>query len=165
VLGCGLLLNNPHLGRWNKRLAKIRADDYGQTLKEFKDMVAELTFAVKSFFFLLLGYWTDLATMHTRHAWVIGAAVIVVVYVSRFAILHLLRQPHARALTWIAPRGLITVLLFLAARDAGELEDFPLGAVMLVVLATSAATALGRRYAEPVMSKSPPPAALSEPPD
>ncbi len=71
-----------------------------------------------------------------------------VVYVSRFAILRLLRQPDARILTWIAPRGLITVLLFIAAADAGKLSGFPFGAVMLVVLATSAATALSQRAAK-----------------
>ena len=149
VLGCGLLLNNPHLGHWSPRFAALRSDDYDQTLKEFKGMVAELTFAAKSFFFLLLGYWTDLSTMREVHAWAIAIAVFVVVYASRFAILSVLRQRHARALTWIAPRGLITVLLFLAARDAGRIEDFPLGAVMLTVLATSAATALARRQAGP----------------
>ena len=87
--------------------------------------------------------------MRTMHAWAIAVAVFGVVYVSRFAILRLLRQPYARALTWIAPRGLITVLLFLAARDAGKASDFPLGAVMLVVLATSAATALAHRALRP----------------
>jgi len=46
---------------------------------------------------------------------------------------------------WIAPRGLIPVLLFLSARDTGELDAFPFGAVMLVVLATSALTALAHR--------------------
>ena len=149
VLGCGLLLNNPHLARWSPRFAILRSEDYDQTLKEFKGMVAELTFAAKSFFFLLLGFWTDLSTMRTMHAWMIAAVVFVVVYVSRYAILCLLRQPYARALTWIAPRGLITVLLFLAARDAGKVADFPLGAVMLTVLVTSAATALAQRQAKP----------------
>jgi hypothetical protein len=41
-------------------------------------------------------------------------------------------------LVWIAPRGLITVLLFLAATEAVDLSRFPFGAVMIVVLATSA---------------------------
>ena len=148
VLGCGLLLNNPHLGNWSRRLAALRGDHYDQTLREFKSLVAELTFAAKSFFFLLLGYWTDLSTMHATHAWAIAAAVFGVVYLSRFAILRLLRQPDARILTWIAPRGLITVLLFIAAADAGKLTGFPFGAVMLVVLATSAATALSQRAAK-----------------
>jgi hypothetical protein len=145
VLGIGLLLNNPHLGRWSRRLAAVQGPDYDQTLREFKGLVAELTFAVKSFFFLLLGYWTDLGEMGALHAWALAAVVFAIVFVSRYAILRLLRQPYASALTWIAPRGLITVLLFLAARENGAAADFPLGAVMLVVLATSAATALARR--------------------
>jgi hypothetical protein len=145
VLGIGLLLNNPHLGRWSRRLAAVQGPDYDQTLREFKGLVAELTFAVKSFFFLLLGYWTDLGEMGALHAWTLAAVVFAIVYVSRYAILRLLRQPYASALTWIAPRGLITVLLFLAAREHGVAGGFPLGAVMLVVLATSAITALARR--------------------
>jgi potassium/hydrogen antiporter len=145
VLGIGLLLNNPQLGRWSRRLSSIQGADYDQTLREFKGLVAELTFAAKSFFFLLLGYWTDLGTMRAMHAWVIAAAVFAIIYVLRYGILRLLRQPYANALVWIAPRGLITVLLFLSARDHGLDAGFPLGAVMLVVLATSAATALARR--------------------
>ena len=70
-----------------------------------------------------------------------------VVYVSRYAILRLLRQRDKRILTWIAPRGLITVLLFLAVLETGKIPGFPLGAVMPVVLATSAATALAHRGA------------------
>ena len=64
--------------------------------KEFKGLVAELTFATKSFFFLLLGYWTDLGTMRSWTAWAIAVAVFGVVYVSRYAILRLLRQRDAR---------------------------------------------------------------------
>jgi hypothetical protein len=37
------------------------------------------------------------------------------------------------------------VLLFLLAKEAGALEKFPFGAVMLVVLATAALTALAQR--------------------
>jgi hypothetical protein len=37
------------------------------------------------------------------------------------------------------------VLLFLSARETGKLDAFPFGAVMLVVLVTSALTALAHR--------------------
>ena len=147
VLGCGLLLNNPHLGNWSRQLAAVRGEGYDQTLKEFKGLVAELTFAAKSFFFLVLGYLTDLNTMRSWRAWAIAVAVFGVVFVSRYAILRLLRQRDKRILTWIAPRGLITVLLFLAVLETGKIPGFPLGAAMLVVLATSAATALAHRGA------------------
>ena len=69
------------------------------------------------------------------------------IYLTRRLLLGALRQPEARRLLWLAPRGLITVLLFLAGLDAGQLEEFPFGAVMLVVLATAALTSLAHREA------------------
>ena len=150
VLVCGLLLNNPHLLEWNERLRKMHGKGYDATLKEFKSIVVELTFATKSFFFLMLGYWTDLSYMADWRAWALAFAMIITIYLSRAAILTVLRQPNWRALTWLAPRGLITVLLFLTAMETGELGAFPFGTVMLVVLATAIATAIAhRRPTEP----------------
>lgn len=45
----------------------------------------------------------------------------------------------------IAPRGLITVLLFLAANEGGALAAFPIGVLMLTVLATSSLVALAHQ--------------------
>jgi NhaP-type Na+/H+ or K+/H+ antiporter len=147
VLGCGLLINNPRLITWNAKLRSLHSANYDQTLHEFKGLVAELTFATKSFFFLLLGYWTDLSQMASLTAWLVAAAGIAVIYASRWLILAVLRQDAAQRLLWIAPRGLITVLLFLTASEGGELAGFPFGSVMLIVLATAALTALAHRQA------------------
>ena len=68
VLVCGLLINNPHLLTWHAKLRALHTDGYAQTLHEFKGLVAELTFASKSFFFLLLGYWTDVQQMMSVEA-------------------------------------------------------------------------------------------------
>ena len=146
VLVCGLLLNNPHLIRWHAWLRSLHSDDYAQTLKEFKGLVAELTFATKSFFFLMLGYWTDVRLMAGASAWMTAIAVISIVYASRCVVLWSLRREVAE-LIWIAPRGLITVLLFLSAGHTGTVDAFPFGAVMLIVLATSTATAFAHRHA------------------
>jgi hypothetical protein len=145
VLVCGLLLNNPHMLEWNKKLREMHDVDYDQTLKEFKGVVAELTFATKSFFFLMLGYWTDLSFMTDKRAWLIAIAMIAVIYLTRLAILGILRLPGLKQLLWLAPRGLITVLLFLAAAEEAGTHGFLIGTVMLVVLITSASTALAHR--------------------
>jgi hypothetical protein len=145
VLVCGLLLNNPHLLERTRYLKRLHTPGYDQTLAEFKGLVAELTFAVKSFFFVLLGYWTETSHMADPAAWALAGAVVAGVYLSRYAVLALLRQPDARRLTWIAPRGLITVLLFITATSTGSLDAFPFGTVMLVVLATATLTALAHR--------------------
>lgn len=150
VLGCGLLLNNPHLLEWNARLKALHTPGYDKTLSEFKGIVAELTFATKSIFFLMLGYWTNLEHMTDWRAWAIAAAIVAGIYASRLVILKLLWIPDARRLVWLAPRGLITVLLFLVASEREALGGFPFGAVMLVVLATATATAFAHRGAAAV---------------
>ena len=74
-----------------------------------------------------------------------------------------MRQADAARLVWIAPRGLITVLLFLTAVETGSLDRFPFGAVMLVVLATSALTALAQRDLGSAAPQTPPPSASPVP--
>jgi NhaP-type Na+/H+ or K+/H+ antiporter len=145
VLVCGLLLNNTQLLDKAGGLGAICKPGYEDTLSEFKGLVAELTFAVKSFFFLMLGYWTDVQHMADWRAWAVMVAAVGAIYPARLAILSALRQSHAQRLLWIAPRGLITVLLFLTAADSGQLDGFPFGAVMLLVLLTATATALAHR--------------------
>jgi cell volume regulation protein A len=145
VLAGGLLLNNPQLLDRLPRVRRLHAPEYEQTLREFKGIVAELTFAAKSFFFLLLGFWTDLSHMASPSAWLVAGAIVAVIYASRLGLLAALRQPAADRLVWIAPRGLITVLLYLAAAEAVGLAAFPFGAVMLVVLTTSLLVAQARR--------------------
>jgi Kef-type K+ transport system membrane component KefB len=137
VLAGGLMLNNPHLLDRVPRLRRLHTPTYEETLREFKGLVAELTFATKSLFFVLLGYWTDLAHMADPRAWLIAGVMIAVIYATRFGSLIVLRQPLVERLVWIAPRGLITVLLYLTAAEAVDLKASPFGAVMLVVLATS----------------------------
>lgn len=147
VLVCGLVINNPRLVTWHATFRGLKSERYEQTLAEFKGLVAELTFATKSFFFLLLGYWTDITEMRSITAWLVTIAGIAAILASRWLILKLLRRPAKVQIVWIAPRGLITVLLFLSARETGKLDAFPIGSVMLVVLVTSALTALAHRSA------------------
>jgi Kef-type K+ transport system membrane component KefB len=145
VLAGGLMLNNPHLLDRLPRLRRLHTPAYDETLREFKGLVAELTFASKSLFFVLLGYWTDLAHMSDPRAWLVAGVVIAVIYATRFGLLAALRQPAVERLVWIAPRGLITVLLYLTAAEAVDLKAAPFGAVMLVVLTTSLLVLHARR--------------------
>lgn len=64
--------------------------------------------------------------------------------VRRLSLAALGRSSMVASLTWLAPRGLITVLLFLNAREVLSLPAYAQGTVMLVVLASAALMALGR---------------------
>lgn len=144
VLFFGLLLNNVGVlarlpGNWGET-----DEHYGATLSEFKVLVQELTFAVRGFFFILLGYWTNLSDLALPEAWLGGALILIVVYGGRHLLLRMFRVESWRSLQWMAPRGLITVLLFLEARQALDLPPYVYGVVVIVVLGSTALVTFAR---------------------
>jgi hypothetical protein len=155
VLFLGLLLNNP---RFITRLPGLRGAmdaSYDATLSEFKVLVQELTFAVRGFFFILLGYWTNLSDLASIQAWAGAMLVLGVVYGARWLLLRFSGQAAVSSLQWLAPRGLITVLLFLEARQALNLPGYINGVVVIVVLASTALVTVARmRAATPATSAS-----------
>lgn len=55
------------------------------------------------------------------------------------------RHEMASALTWIAPRELITVLLFSLAKEALPLPNYLAGTVVIVILISAAAVSIAAR--------------------
>lgn len=106
-------------------------------------LVLELTFAVRGFFFILLGYWTDLSDLFSIQALLAAVLVLALIYGGRRLLLAAIAHALG-SLTWIAPRGLITVLLFISAREAIPLPKYLGGAVMMVVLVSAALISVGR---------------------
>jgi cell volume regulation protein A len=144
VLFFGLMLNNPTLITRFRPFHNWPDDSYASTLNEFKLLAKELTFAVRGFFFILLGYWTDLSDLTSGKALLAAVLVLIVIYFTRSAMLRLARIEFAAPLTWLAPRGLITVLLFLTAKESVQLPVYLDGTVMLVVLFSATLITAGR---------------------
>lgn len=77
VLMFGLVLNNSGLlGRWGWIRSIVAAPCYSTTVREFKGLTAELTFAVRGFFFILLGYWTNLSGFAHVEAWLVASLAL-----------------------------------------------------------------------------------------
>ncbi len=158
VLLFGLMLNNREVLARVPGLAGVAERIAPQTIAEFKVLVQELTFAVRGFFFFLLGYSTHLSDFGSVRAWAAAALILAVIYGGRFLMLRPLGRTLATAITWIAPRGLITVVLYLDARGVLAVPTYLDGTVLLVVFLSAAALALSRGPSEP-----PRPAAAAEP--
>lgn len=145
VLMFGLILNNPvmlaRLG-WFRNMVSSAA--YADTVKEFKSLTAELTFAVRGVFFVLLGYWTDLGSVGYWGAWLAAGGLLSGIYWPRYWTLKLLRVSSSPTLTWLAPRGLISVLLYFTAKEAIHPPEFLDGALMLVVMLSAMAMGVAR---------------------
>lgn len=145
VLMFGLVLNNPSmLSRFQVMRPIFATESYVATISEFKSLTAELTFAVRAFFFMLLGYWTDLDSLLTVQAWVGTGLVLVLVFGVRAVLVRVLKVEYAAALLWVAPRGLITVLLYLNAKEVVSVPSYVDGVVMLLVLLSAVLVGVGR---------------------
>jgi NhaP-type Na+/H+ or K+/H+ antiporter len=146
VLILGLMLNNPHLFLRLKWLAPLHSKDYWAELDKLKHLTAEATFFVRTFFFLLLGYSTDVGTLVDGRTWLVAGVIVAAVFLLRLPVVGLLSLGRGvRPLLWAAPRGLITVLLFYSLPAGMVPEAFPPGALILVVLLSCVIMAIGFR--------------------
>ncbi|MHB0996282.1 MAG: cation:proton antiporter [Elusimicrobiales bacterium] len=114
VLVFGLFLNNITLFIRGTLRLYFSLEKIGDEVRQFKSVIAETTFVIKTFFFVLLGYAADIPKLLDMEALAVVMPVMIAVYASRAVPLRLLLPPGpAAALTYMAPRGLITILLFL----------------------------------------------------
>jgi NhaP-type Na+/H+ or K+/H+ antiporter len=144
VLILGLMLNNPHLFLRFRWLGWLHSKDYWSELNKLKHLTAEATFFVRTFFFLLLGYSTDINTLTDLRTWGVALAIVALIFLLRVPVVQLFSGHRgSRPLLWAAPRGLITVLLFYSLPAGTVPQAFPPGALILVVLLSCIIMAIG----------------------
>ncbi|PKM97853.1 MAG: sodium:proton exchanger [Elusimicrobia bacterium HGW-Elusimicrobia-3] len=138
VLVFGLFLNNITLFiRGNMRLY-FSLDKIGTEVRLFKSVISETTFVIKTFFFVLLGYTADIPRLLDRSALAVVLPVLLLIYASRVLSLRLLwPAPTAAALTYVAPRGLITILLFMGIPDELRIRLLPDSVLLWTILLTA----------------------------
>lgn len=144
VLILGLILNNAHVLRRFELLDRLHSNHYNAELDKLKHLTAEATFLVRTFFFLLLGYVTDVKTFLDPVAWGYAAAIVALILVLRWLVLKACNSDSGK-LIWMAPRGLITVTLFFSTPAGIMPADFPPGTLILVVLLSCLVMAAGMR--------------------
>ncbi len=134
VFVVGLILNNLSELKDLPGLRTLQSQNLESDVASFKHLTSEFTFIVRTFFFVLLGYSTTLSDLMHPLAWAIAGGVLVVAFASRALLLHFSSSSGIQPLIWFAPRGLITVLLYLNIPQHLRVVDFPDGALMLTVL-------------------------------
>lgn len=137
ILIFGLVLNNHHLffrgflARW------IKQDRLPEITEDFKTITAETAFVVRTFFFVLFGFTVKVASLIDTYVAIMSAILLLTIYLLRGATIRLIFGKNNNPMTYIAPRGLITVLLFFAIPEEFHSEQFDSGILLFVMLASS----------------------------
>jgi cell volume regulation protein A len=112
ILIFGLSINNFNQLKNYKWSERLRSESLTKEVQKFKELTAEGAFIVRALFFLLFGYSLRRAEILNPDTifWAIG--IVILIFIIRTIQLHLSKVPLL-PLLFVAPRGLITILLFI----------------------------------------------------
>ncbi len=114
VLIFGLVMNNNHLFRNKYTIKFIDIDSFNAELNSFKHITGELTFIVRSFFFIMFGFYTSMSDLLDLNNLLISIVISSSVFILRALFFKIVLKKPLNPLLFFAPRGLITILLFLS---------------------------------------------------
>lgn len=112
ILLFGLFLGNLNELNRYKFIEKLQPAILTKEVKRFKELTYEIVFLIRSLFFLLFGYLLETSELLNQKT-IIWALLIVASIITIRIIFLKLFKINTNPLVFIAPRGLITILLFL----------------------------------------------------
>ena len=136
ILFLGLFLGNLEELKIFKWMEKLKPDDLGKEVAKFKDLTSEGTFLIRSLFFLLFGYTMQASEILNTDTLDWAIAIVVIMFVLRAIQLKLLKLPLS-PLLFISPRGLITILLFLAIPASQNIPMVNKSLIIQIVILTA----------------------------
>ena len=136
ILLFGLFLGNLSEIKNAKWLDKLKPEQLINEVHKLKDIITEATFLIRSLFFLLFGYFINVSDIINAESFLLAGIIVVSIYIVRFAQLKLSGLP-ALPLLFIAPRGLINILLFLAIIPAYQIPIVGTPLLIQVIILTS----------------------------
>ncbi len=137
ILVFGLVLNNHRL--FFQKLINVRCDHFAidNTLKDLKLITIESAFVARTYFFVIFGMTIVLSSLIDLKVAMISGIIIVIIYGVRAIFLRIFGSKNMKPEVYIAPRGLITILLFYAIPEEFRVEGFDKGILLYPVLVTS----------------------------
>jgi len=136
VLIFGLTMNN-HILLQNILPAQIiNFREFNADLNSFKSVLAELTFIIRSFFFILFGYYTSIPDLMNLKNIFIALIITASIFILRALFFKMVLRLPLSPLVYFAPRGLITILLFLSIPATMMMPLINVGVITLVIFIT-----------------------------
>jgi hypothetical protein len=113
ILLFGLFLGNLDELKQFKWIQLLRPRELDKEVSKFKELIAEITFLVRALFFLLFGFLMEKSEILNPGTIVWATGITASIFIIRAIMLKIMNLPLS-PLLFVAPRGLITILLFIA---------------------------------------------------
>lgn len=136
VMAFGMALANYRLSENTFLSRYIQYDKFGNDLASFTRIMRELTFIVKSFFFIMFGYLTQIEGLFDLSNVITSLCIIAGIYFLRIIFLRIILKIPVLPFLFFSPRGLVTILLFLSVPASLKIGLISKEVVTLVILLT-----------------------------
>lgn len=136
ILVFGLFLGNLDELKHIKWIDKLKPDVLDSEAQRFKKLTGEATFLVRSLFFILFGYLIETSELLNTENIVWSILTVFLIYFLRFIQLKVSGM-RLRNLLFIAPRGLITILLYLSILPEDKIPLINKPVIIQVIVLTS----------------------------
>lgn len=137
ILVFGLVIANVKLFFTGPLRKYLKEDRARQIYHELHIVTLETAFVVRTFFFVVFGITIVLSSLLSLKVLLISVLILASIYAIRFGLLRIVFGSDIRPQWFIAPRGLITVLLFYAIPPQGQVAGFEPGILLFIIIGTS----------------------------
>ena len=137
ILIFGVILNNYKLFFSGGLASLLNMERVNHILNDMKVITAESAFVVRTFFFIIFGWSITISDLFSLKVIGIGVCVLFIIYVIRALFLFLFQGKDIFPQLFLAPRGLITILLFFAIPEETRNANEEIEGVLLFIILTT----------------------------
>ncbi|MFZ1495506.1 MAG: cation:proton antiporter [Saprospiraceae bacterium] len=145
ILFFGIFLGNLNELKENRFIQRLKPDILDTEVYKFKELTTEITFLIRSIFFLVFGFLINTQELLNTETifWAVG--ICAAIFLIRYLFLKGFNL-SVTPLVYIAPRGLITILLFLSipASQTSELVNKSL--IIQIIILTALVMMFGMMF-------------------
>ncbi|MBT3647502.1 MAG: sodium:proton exchanger [Flavobacteriales bacterium] len=136
ILVFGLVISNSNLFFPGFLKRTLKVESVQSLFHELHIVTGETAFIVRTFFFVIFGITIVLSSLLSVKVILVSALILASIYGLRFVMFQIFLGRDIMPEVYIAPRGLITVLLFFAIPSHLQVASFDNGILLFVIIAT-----------------------------
>lgn len=136
ILILGLFLGNMKELKNIKFVNNLNTYNFQKDLTHFRSITSEVAFLIRAMFFILFGFLLDQKDLINFETMYLSFLITISIFFIRFLMLKLFFK-NTFPLFFIAPRGLITILLFLSIPKVFEIELINKSLIIQVIILTT----------------------------
>lgn len=149
ILLFGLFIGNMDELRHYKFIQKFHPVNFSKEVHKLREITTELAFLIRALFFMLFGFLIDIAEVLNTATTLFAICITLAIFLVRYIVLTIFKI-QSNPLVFIAPRGLITILLFLSIPLSQQIDQIDKSLITQIIILSALIMMVGLiRYKKP----------------